>query len=84
MITRFTSLVNELSSLGKDLTTEEQIDKVLKILPKAKWDVKVTAIREAKDISTMTLDELVENLKTYEMNMNDLIRKMEPRKSYKL
>ncbi|KAH0688951.1 hypothetical protein KY289_016309 [Solanum tuberosum] len=54
------------------LTTEEQVDKVLRILPKTKWDVKVTTIREAKDISIMTLDELVGNLRTYEMNMDGL------------
>ena len=64
--------MNEFSSLGRILTNEEQVDKVLRILPKNKWDVKVTNIRKAKDISMMTLDELVGNLKTYEMNMDDL------------
>jgi len=72
MITRLTKLINELSSLRKVLTTEKQVDKVMRILPKAKWDIKVTAIREVKDISIMTLDELVGNRKTYEMNMDDL------------
>ncbi|KAH0716794.1 hypothetical protein KY285_012825 [Solanum tuberosum] len=72
MFTQLTKLMNELSSLGKILTTEEQVNKVLRILPKNKWDVKVTAIREAKDISIMTLDELVGNLRTYEMNMDEL------------
>lgn len=51
MITRLTLLVNELSSLGKVLSTEEQVEKALRILPKSKWDVKVTAIREAKDLT---------------------------------
>lgn len=71
MITRLATVINELTSLGKILTIEEQMYKVLRILPKAKLDVKVTAIREAKDITTMTLDEMVGNLRTYEMNMKD-------------
>lgn len=72
MIITLTTLINELVSLGKTLNTEEQVNKVLRILPKSKWDVKVTVIREAKDIFIMTLDELVENLRIYEMNMKDL------------
>ncbi|WMV38147.1 hypothetical protein MTR67_031532 [Solanum verrucosum] len=56
----------------KALTAEEQVDKVLRVLPKYKWNVKVIAIREAKDISIMTLEELVENLRNYEMNIDDL------------
>ncbi|XP_069145656.1 uncharacterized protein [Solanum lycopersicum] len=69
MITRFTTVVNKLISLGKVYTTEEQVDKVLRILPRS-WEIKVTAIREAKDLTTMSLDELVGNLKTYEMNVD--------------
>ena len=69
MITRFTIVVNELISLDKVYTTEEQIDKVLGSLPRS-WEIKVTAIREAKDLTNMTLDELIENLKTYEMNVD--------------
>ncbi|XP_049362935.1 uncharacterized protein LOC125827660 [Solanum verrucosum] len=72
MISRLTKFINELSSLGKVLTTEEQVDKVPRILPQAKWDIKVIDIREAKDISIMTLDALVGNRRTYEMNMDDL------------
>ena len=69
MITRFTNIANELISLGKIYTTEEQVDKVLKTLPRS-WEIKVTAIREAKDLTNMTLDELVGNLKTYDMNVD--------------
>ena len=58
MFPRFTTVVNELISLGKVYTTEEQVDKVHKILPRS-WEIKVTAIREAKDLTTMSLDELV-------------------------
>ena len=53
MITRFTTVVNELISLGKVYTTEEQVDKVLMTLPRS-WKIKVTTIREAKDLTNMT------------------------------
>ncbi|KAG5611414.1 hypothetical protein H5410_022695 [Solanum commersonii] len=66
----FTTIVNELVSLGKIYTTEELVDKVLRTLPKS-WEIKVTAIREAKDLTTMSLDELVGNLKTYELNVDE-------------
>ncbi|KAF3619751.1 putative MLO-like protein 3-like [Capsicum annuum] len=54
-----------------------QVDKVLRVLPKSKWNVKVTDIREAKDLTRMSLDELVGNLKTYEMDIEDLNRASE-------
>ncbi|KAH0747982.1 hypothetical protein KY290_027214 [Solanum tuberosum] len=60
MITRFTTIVNELVSLGKIYTTEEHVDKVLRTLPRS-WVTKVTAIREANDLTTMILDELLDN-----------------------
>ena len=65
MVSRFTTVVNELVSLGKTITTEEKLDKLLRTLPSS-WDMKVTAIRESKDLEQMTLDELVGNLKTFE------------------
>lgn len=55
MITRFTAIVNQLASLRKVYITEELVDKVLRYLPKS-WEIKVTAIREAKDLTNMTLD----------------------------
>ena len=69
MITSFTNVVNELISLGKVYTTEEQVDKVLRTLPRS-WEIKVIAIREAKDLTNMILDELFGNLKTYEMKID--------------
>nr|GEY68357.1 UBN2 domain-containing protein [Tanacetum cinerariifolium] len=40
--------------------------KFLKALP-TKWRPKVTAIKESKDLSTLPLDELIGNLKVYEV-----------------
>ena len=36
MMTRLTALTNELISLGKVITVEEQVEKVLRVLPKSK------------------------------------------------
>ena len=71
IMTRLTALTNELTSLGKVITVEEQDEKVLRVLPKLKWNVKMTAIREEnKDLTGMTLDELGGNLRTYEMEID--------------
>ena len=74
MITRFTIVVNELISLDKVYTTEEQVDKVVRTLPRS-WEIKITAIREDKDSTNMNLDELVRNLKTYEMNVDKKVKR---------
>ena len=54
MITRLTTVVNELMFLGNVYTTEEHVNKVLRTVPRS-WEIKVTAIREAKDLTNMTL-----------------------------
>nr|XP_016514788.1 PREDICTED: uncharacterized protein LOC107831530 [Nicotiana tabacum] len=66
MHTRFTSIINELHSLGEIIPRNKLVRKVLSILPSS-WESKVNAITEAKDLHTLTMDELVGNLKTYEM-----------------
>ncbi|XP_069149659.1 uncharacterized protein [Solanum lycopersicum] len=47
----------------------KQVRKVLRILPKS-WESKVDAIIEAKDLKVLTMDALIGNLKTHEMNRN--------------
>ena len=69
MYTRFTDIINDLSSLGKEYTTSEIVRKILRSLPK-QWEAKVTAIQEAKDISKLPLDELIGSLMTHEITMN--------------
>ena len=46
----------------------KQVWKILKILPKT-WESKVDAITEAKDLMTLPMDELIVNLKTYELKI---------------
>jgi len=69
MYTRFTHITNDLKSLRKTFTTEELVRKNLRFLPRT-WEAKVTTIQEAKDLKTISLDELIGNLQTYELRRN--------------
>nr|GEU64957.1 alpha/beta hydrolases superfamily protein [Tanacetum cinerariifolium] len=55
---------NEKKQLGKN---EEAKMTIYDALPRKEYEAKVTAIEEAKDLVTFPLDELVGNLKVYEM-----------------
>ena len=45
-------------------------------LPK-RWEVKITAISEVKDLKVLTLDELFGSLMTYELEMNSKVEEEE-------
>jgi len=45
------------------------VRKILRFLPRT-WKAKVTAIQEAKDLKTISLDKLIGNLQTYELRRN--------------
>ncbi|XP_075101633.1 uncharacterized protein LOC107804122 [Nicotiana tabacum] len=66
MHTRFTSIINEIHSLGEINPRNKLVRKILSALP-GSWESKVNAITEAKDLQKLTIDELIGNLKTYEM-----------------
>ncbi|GAU46711.1 hypothetical protein TSUD_135360 [Trifolium subterraneum] len=65
MYGRFTSIINELNSLGKTYTTHERIRKILRCLPKT-WRPIVTAITVAKDLTKVSLEDLIGSLKAHE------------------
>ncbi|XP_075098883.1 uncharacterized protein LOC142175785 [Nicotiana tabacum] len=64
--TRFTSIINELHSLGEIIPRNKHVRKILSILP-GSWKSRVNAITKPKDWQKLTTDELTGNLKTYEM-----------------
>lgn len=53
----------------KKVYEEELARKILRYLPK-KFDMKVTAIEEAQDISSIKVDDLIGSLLTFEMAIN--------------
>ncbi|KAL6345510.1 hypothetical protein AAG906_017233 [Vitis piasezkii] len=80
MFSRFMVIVNELDALGKTYTEVEKVMKILRSLPK-KWETKVTVIQEAKDLTKLSLEELIGSLMTYEINLNNHQRVEENKKS---
>ncbi|GAV68732.1 UBN2 domain-containing protein, partial [Cephalotus follicularis] len=70
MFTRFTTIVNSLKNLGKSYSNQELVRKILRCLPRS-WTPKVTAIEEAKDLSTLPLEQLLGSLMTHETTMKN-------------
>lgn len=64
--TRFVSIVNEIYSLGEIIPISKVVNKLLSIIPKS-WERKVEVISETRDQNTLTKDDLIGNLKTYEL-----------------
>ncbi|GAV73737.1 UBN2 domain-containing protein, partial [Cephalotus follicularis] len=70
MLTHFTTIVNSLKNLGKSYSNQELVRKILRCLPK-NWSPKVTTIEEAKDLSTLPLEQLLGSLMTHETTMKN-------------
>ncbi|XP_069152877.1 uncharacterized protein [Solanum lycopersicum] len=66
MHTRFTSIINEMYSLGEIVPNGKAVRKLLSVLPET-WKSKVEAITEACDLNALAMDELIGNLITYEL-----------------
>src|SRR5947208_8629445 len=68
LFNRFNRLINDLKAHGKEFQRKDINNKFMRSLPSF-WDAKVTAISEATDLKTMTLEDLYGNLQTYEMKI---------------
>lgn len=62
---RFNDIVVGFKRLGKNIGNAELNHKFLLSLPK-EWRLQVMAIEEAKDLATMTMEELLGSLITYQ------------------
>ena len=69
MTARFSNITNELENLGRKCNTEDKVRKLLRSLDD-RWQSKVTAIEEAKDLSTLTFQDLVGSLMAYELSLH--------------
>ena len=58
MFTCLINIINELASLGKFITSEEQVQKFLRSLPDDSWMAKVIALEEIKDFTKFNLEKL--------------------------
>ncbi|GJZ46124.1 hypothetical protein Tco_0593720 [Tanacetum coccineum] len=63
---RFNIIITSLKALDESFSSRYHVRKFLRALP-TKWRPKVTPIEESKDLSTLPLDELIGNLKVYEV-----------------
>ncbi|XP_019191195.1 PREDICTED: uncharacterized protein LOC109185695 [Ipomoea nil] len=62
---RFTKLLGDLSDPGKELTEKEKNLTILRGFPKS-WDMKVTAMRDHRDMKTTSTSKIFIDLKAYE------------------
>ena len=59
IFTHFTDIINDLKSLGKSYSNSELMRKIFRSAYRA-WEAKVMAIQEAKDLNTLSLEELLD------------------------
>ena len=70
MYSRFQTLVSGLQILKKSYVASDHVSKILRCLP-ARWRPKVTAIEEAKDLNTLSVEDLISSLKVHEIGLNE-------------
>nr|GEV30423.1 retrovirus-related Pol polyprotein from transposon TNT 1-94 [Tanacetum cinerariifolium] len=63
---RFNNIITSLKALDKGYSSKNYVRKFLRALH-PKWRAKVTTIEDSKDLTSLSLDELIGNLKVHEM-----------------
>ena len=80
MFTRMTTITNSLDALGRIYTNADIVSKILRSLSKT-WEAKVMAIREANDLTKLSLEELIGSLMTHEITMKNQELEEKPKKN---
>ena len=70
MYSRFQTIVSGLQILKKIYVASDHVSKILRSLS-ARWRPKVTAIDKAKDLNTLSVEDLVSSLKVHEISLNE-------------
>src|ERR1044072_8715215 len=78
MFSRFQMLVAGLRVLNKGYSTSDHVKKIIRSLP-AKWRPMVTALKIAKDLNSISLEELISSLRSHEIELQE----DEPRRKVK-
>lgn len=68
MYTRFTDIVNTFGVLGKTFSNNGKVKKIIRSLPKV-WRPKRTDIKEIKDLNTLSIDDLMGSLISYDEDL---------------
>nr|GEV51404.1 UBN2 domain-containing protein [Tanacetum cinerariifolium] len=80
---KFNTIITSVKALDESFSNRNHVKKFLRAFP-TKWRPKVTAIEESKDLSTLPLDELIDNLKVYEVVLeNDIEISKNKKEKYK-
>ncbi|GKF81685.1 zf-CCHC domain-containing protein, partial [Tanacetum coccineum] len=82
----FKTIITSLKALDEGYYSKNYVRKFLRALH-PKWRAKVTAIEESKDLTSLSLDELIGNLKVYEMIIkkdSEIVKENVERKSLAL
>lgn len=69
MFSKCQFLVFGLHVLNKSYTNMDHIKKILRSLP-VKYKPKVTTLQEAKDLNSLSLEDIISNLQSHEMELN--------------
>jgi len=70
MYSRFQTLVSGLQILNKIYVASDHVSKILRSLP-SRWRPKVTTIEKAKDLNTLSDEDLVISLNVHDMSLNE-------------
>ncbi|GKA86495.1 hypothetical protein Tco_0808206 [Tanacetum coccineum] len=83
---RFNTIITSLKVLDEGYSSKNYVKKFLRALH-PKWRAKVTAIEESKDLTSLSLDKLIGNLKVHEMIIkkdSEIVKEKVERKSLDL
>ncbi|GJT54819.1 retrovirus-related pol polyprotein from transposon TNT 1-94 [Tanacetum coccineum] len=83
---RFNTIITSLKALNEGYSSKNYVRKFLRALH-PKWRARVTTIEESKDLTSLSLDELIGNLKVHEMIIkkdSEIIKAKVERKSLAL
>ncbi|GJT62818.1 hypothetical protein Tco_1006351 [Tanacetum coccineum] len=83
---RFNTIITSLKPLDEGYSSKNYVRKFLRALH-PKWRANVTTIEESKDLTSLSLDELIGNLKVYEMIIkkdSEIVKEKVKRKSLTL
>ncbi|GJV43034.1 zf-CCHC domain-containing protein [Tanacetum coccineum] len=83
---RFNTIITSIKALNEGYSSKNYVRKFLRALH-PKWRVKVMTIEESKDLTSLSLDELIGNLKVHEMIIkkdSEIVKAKGERKSFDL
>ncbi|GKC60676.1 hypothetical protein Tco_1088274 [Tanacetum coccineum] len=83
---RFNTIITSLKALDEGYSIKNYVRKFFRALH-PKWRAKVAAIKESKDLTSLSLDELIGNLKVYKMIIkkdSEIVKAKEERRSLAL